>query len=333
MSIKNLLNLFLFIFSIIILACANEETSSKSETNDEIEKKAEKNSEPVKELVSAEINEIEDLPGRLMKFKNADWYVSSDKNEIFNGINLTLMQGVMLKYIREKHIDPKRDYGIYTDTVELDLKEATFIFFRNMESKHSLYDAERYAVINGNRWYSDEEPTQQEIKEVENEQKRKISEINPDWKNIKTYDVYAVRGKYYIQQVKMDSIKISIKGNIAEADAMVLHAYQSTTGFGLMGNSNFEDQVNIDLSQAFTEIGSIQKFYDFDIQIINNQALKYIRNQFFAQKGYIFNTDAIKTYFNLKPWYTPEHDDVSSLLTAEEKYNAELIKQAEEELK
>ncbi|MDF1549508.1 MAG: YARHG domain-containing protein [Bacteroidales bacterium] len=333
MLIKNLLNLFLFIFSIILLACANEETSSKSETNDKIEKKAAKNSEPVNEIVPAELDENEDLPGRLMKFKNADWYVSSGKKEIFNGINLTLMQGVILKYIREKHIDPKRDYGNFADYIELDLKEATFIFFRKMESKHSLYDAERYTIINGNRWYSDEEPTQQEIKEVENEQKRKISEINPDLKNIKAFDVYAVRGKYYIQQVKMDSIKISIKGDIAEADAMVLHAYQSTTGFGLMGDSNFEDQVNIDLSQAFTEIGSIQKFFDFDLQIINNQALKYIRNHFFARKGYIFKTDGMKDYFNKKPWYTPEHDDVSSLLTPEEKFNAELIKQAEEELK
>lgn len=333
MSLKILLKSFIYILSIILIACGNEETSSTSETNEQIENKAENNGVPVNELVSAEIDENEDLPGRLMKFKNADWYVSSDKNEIFNGINLTLMQGVMLKYIREKHIDPKRHYGIYTDTVELDLKEATFIFFRNMESKHSLYDAERYAVINGNRWYSDEEPTQQEIKEVENEQKRKISEINPDWKNIKTYDVYTVRGKYYIQQVKMDSIKISIKGDIAEADAMVLHAYQSTTGFGLMGNSSFEDQVNIDLSLAFTEIGSIQKFFDFDLQIINNQALKYIRNQFFARKGYIFKTDAMKAYFSNKPWYTPELDDVSSLLTPEEKFNTELIKQAEEELK
>jgi serine/threonine protein kinase len=64
-----------------------------------------------------------------------------------------------------------------------------------------------------------------------------------------------------------------------------------------------------------------------DLSPLSKEQLKIMRNEIFARHGYIFQTQAMKEYFQATPWYYPQFDDVSHLLTPIEQYNIQLIQQ------
>ncbi len=55
-----------------------------------------------------------------------------------------------------------------------------------------------------------------------------------------------------------------------------------------------------------------------------------MRNEIFARHGYIFKRSDLYNHFAKKPWYNPQHNDVSHLLTQVEKENIRLIKAFED---
>ncbi|MFI5203222.1 MAG: YARHG domain-containing protein [Flavobacteriales bacterium] len=61
--------------------------------------------------------------------------------------------------------------------------------------------------------------------------------------------------------------------------------------------------------------------------------LLIMRNEIFADHGYIFKTDPLKTYFSEQAWYTPLFDKVDDQLTEIEEENLKLILAAEKKLK
>jgi hypothetical protein len=76
---------------------------------------------------------------------------------------------------------------------------------------------------------------------------------------------------------------------------------------------------------------SIRKLDRMDVESLapSKHDKKIMRNEIYARHGYIFQTEDMRNYFNNQSWYTPRYSDVSSMLTAIEKYNIELIKYAE----
>lgn len=264
-------------------------------------------------------------------FKSASWYKGSGKNEIFNGLNTSLMKGVIFHYVVQYHIDPNISAENAKDSISVKLKYYQFSFYHKTESKFTMYDVELDRINFENRiGYSDEKISQAELDEHEKMLQKKISAIDPNLKKNKIYNREIIYGKYQILQVKNDSIRIKIEGQIRNVDALTFETYGE---LGLGPDNPFSDEVTIDLAEAFNDIGRLYYFEWLDLEVINNQALKYLRNQFFARRGYIFKTEAMKEYFGKKPWYTPDHEDVSNLLSTEEKHNAELIKQFEDQVK
>lgn len=61
------------------------------------------------------------------------------------------------------------------------------------------------------------------------------------------------------------------------------------------------------------------------------EALPYLRNEIFARKGYVFKTEAMKSFFSEMPWYKPVTEKVE--LTDIEKWNVNFLKKVEDELK
>ena len=66
-----------------------------------------------------------------------------------------------------------------------------------------------------------------------------------------------------------------------------------------------------------------------DLQYLSKEDLKIMRNEIFARHGYIFQTEAMKTYFQNQSWYTPRYSNVNSWLTNIEQKNIALIKRYE----
>ena len=50
-----------------------------------------------------------------------------------------------------------------------------------------------------------------------------------------------------------------------------------------------------------------------------------MRNEIFADHGYIFKSQKWKDYFADKPWYTPRYEDVNDKLSVIEKINIQTI--------
>ena len=66
-----------------------------------------------------------------------------------------------------------------------------------------------------------------------------------------------------------------------------------------------------------------------DLQGLSKSDLKIMRNEIFARHGYIFQTQAMKSYFQQQSWYMPKYSNVTSMLTSVEMKNVELIKRYE----
>jgi hypothetical protein len=60
------------------------------------------------------------------------------------------------------------------------------------------------------------------------------------------------------------------------------------------------------------------------------EELMLMRNEPFAAYGYIFKNTFLKSYFENKPWYNPQFENVNERLTEIEKANVRLIKEVED---
>ena len=61
--------------------------------------------------------------------------------------------------------------------------------------------------------------------------------------------------------------------------------------------------------------------------------LRIVRNEIFARKGYIFNSEDLQKHFSTFDWYEPKHANVDSLLTDLDKRNIQTILELEKEKK
>lgn len=66
-----------------------------------------------------------------------------------------------------------------------------------------------------------------------------------------------------------------------------------------------------------------------DLKDKSKEELALMRNEIFARKGYIFQTEPYKSYFNSKSWYKPNSDFSVEMFNQTEKENINIILQAE----
>ena len=92
------------------------------------------------------------------------------------------------------------------------------------------------------------------------------------------------------------------------------------------GKTN-EDINNIHHIPGLYPEASTRQLTTADLSPLSKWQLKIMRNEIFARHGYIFKTQVMKKYFHATPWYHPQFDDVSHLLTPIERYNIKLIQQ------
>jgi len=62
-----------------------------------------------------------------------------------------------------------------------------------------------------------------------------------------------------------------------------------------------------------------------ELKKMKKESLDIMRNEIFADYGYVFKTEKWKTYFESKKWYNPRYREVDSKLSVVEKINIERI--------
>lgn len=63
------------------------------------------------------------------------------------------------------------------------------------------------------------------------------------------------------------------------------------------------------------------------------EQLRLARNEIYARRGYIFNSEDLQSYFSKKSWYYPDASYNGTTVNEIEKYNVELIQSRERDLK
>jgi hypothetical protein len=75
------------------------------------------------------------------------------------------------------------------------------------------------------------------------------------------------------------------------------------------------------------------------LQYTDNQKIKnlledlaYMRNEIYADYGYIFKDKKWKEVFDKKYWYKPQYENVDKFLTEIDKYNLAIIREVEKNM-
>ena len=299
MKLSLLSSILVFLLAVFV-QCGNS-TSNDAELETDSNNLTEKLTEPQIEKETSDTDtHFNTDTSEIILFANMDRFIRAKDNiSVLKGINTSVMSAILLKYIKNQHIDPNKVEKNITDSIFVDLITDDFSFVRKKLSSLTQYD-----VVS-----------------------QREENVDKSLKNVKTYDRHIIKGKFTITKVKLDMATIEFEGKIIDLDAITYHYY----GEDIPINENkFKDTFHIDLTEAFNDLGRMKKLTKHDLEVIDNKRLKYVRNQFFAQRGYIFKTDKMKDYFSKKEWYTPRYEDVSDSLSEIEKYNIELIKQLEE---
>lgn len=82
-------------------------------------------------------------------------------------------------------------------------------------------------------------------------------------------------------------------------------------------------------SAPVSQLLSTRKLTYSDISSLSKSQLRILRNEIYARHGYIFKSADLKAYFGRYEWYKPRYSDVTSMMSAIEKYNAQFIKKYE----
>lgn len=98
----------------------------------------------------------------------------------------------------------------------------------------------------------------------------------------------------------------------------------------LQNNENsYYDNNAIDESEyEYEYLREREMTYD-DVKDKSAEELRLMRNYIFARRGYIFESEDLKEYFEQFSWYVPLYYDVTPRLSEIEKYNVNFIKEFE----
>ncbi|MBU3188178.1 YARHG domain-containing protein [Clostridium bowmanii] len=95
-------------------------------------------------------------------------------------------------------------------------------------------------------------------------------------------------------------------------------------------NSNDISNINSPTYFIFPKSES-EKLLDSDLSLLKKENLTLARNEIYARHGFIFKTEAYRTYFNKKSWYSenPNFKGSDEELTDVETYNIKIISKYE----
>lgn len=93
--------------------------------------------------------------------------------------------------------------------------------------------------------------------------------------------------------------------------------------------SSYYDNNAIDESEYKYEYLREREMTYADVEGKSAEELRLMRNYIFARRGYIFESEDLKEYFERFSWYVPLYYDVSPRLSDIEKYNVNFIKEYE----
>lgn len=102
----------------------------------------------------------------------------------------------------------------------------------------------------------------------------------------------------------------------------------SNDNYTILFNRNNIKDIEKDNSLYF--IGITRAFLREELENLTLDELGYLRNEFYARKGFIFRTNKMKSYFSKKTWFKPVTRDVK--LTEVELENVYLIRAMEQEI-
>lgn len=98
----------------------------------------------------------------------------------------------------------------------------------------------------------------------------------------------------------------------------------------LQNNENsYYDNNAIDESEYKYEFLREREMTYADVEGKSAEELRLMRNYIFARRGYIFESEDLKEYFEQFSWYVPLYYDVTPRLSDIEKYNVNFIKEYE----
>jgi len=80
---------------------------------------------------------------------------------------------------------------------------------------------------------------------------------------------------------------------------------------------------------AIYKIAQTRTLKDSDLEALTAHQMNYLRNEFYARKGYIFKSVRLAKYFSSTSWYQAELENVDDLLSDLEKQNIQFIKSVE----
>jgi hypothetical protein len=123
--------------------------------------------------------------------------------------------------------------------------------------------------------------------------------------------------------------------------------YQSEDGHGVykyykVNTEGGVEELKTDREYNFTKFAKIDESYfqrchyeglEYEedrpnlvvINGISSEDLDVMRNEIFAEYGFIFKSPKWKAYFEAKPWYKPQYDNVDQFLTETDKANIKFI--------
>lgn len=93
--------------------------------------------------------------------------------------------------------------------------------------------------------------------------------------------------------------------------------------------SSYYDNNAIDESEYEYEYLREREMTYADVEGKSAEELRLMRNYIFARRGYIFESEDLKEYFEQFSWYVPLYYDVTPRLSDIEKYNVNFIKEYE----
>ena len=94
-----------------------------------------------------------------------------------------------------------------------------------------------------------------------------------------------------------------------------------------------EIKINLNKVSAMFIATSGRRIKRDELINFSKDELGYLRNEFYARKGYIFKTDKMKNYFSKQDWYNGTQNSLEGLLSDNELTNVFYIKAMEAEIK
>ena len=110
------------------------------------------------------------------------------------------------------------------------------------------------------------------------------------------------------------------------------YAYENVRSFSSAGGSQALSGRTVSTSDFIFWDSSIRYLTDAEVAALSLQQMCYARNEIYARRGYIFNSQELRDYFGSKSWYfgtIPSGSFSSSVFNTYEMANVELLKRYE----